>query len=93
MKSRAVPVAVPMAACLLALATMMTSSAEAAKRKGIARPAAPPLGWDTATACRGAAQFHCGPLYNSNVYLGTDPDPFIRGQIQRDLGAKYGPSE
>jgi hypothetical protein len=89
MKSHTLSIAV----CLLALAAAATSTAEAAKRKLTAQPAAPPPGWGNAAACQGAAQFHCGPLYNSNVYLGTDPDPFIRGQIQRDLGAKYGPSE
>jgi hypothetical protein len=40
--------------------------------------------------CRGANLFHCGPIYNSNDYLGDDPDPFIRLMIQRDLGIKYG---
>jgi hypothetical protein len=40
--------------------------------------------------CRGANLFHCGPIYDSNDYLGDDPDPFIRLMIQRDLGIKYG---
>src|SRR5438067_8581242 len=40
--------------------------------------------------CRGANLFYCGPIYNSNDYLGDDPDPFIRAMIQRDLGIKYG---
>ena len=31
-----------------------------------------------------------GPIYNGNDYLGDDPDPIIRFQIQRDLGAHYG---
>ena len=44
-------------------------------------------------ACRGPNLFRCGPLYTSYDYLGTDPDPFIRTMIQRDLGAKYGPAE
>ena len=44
----------------------------------------------TAQYCRGANLFHCGPIYNSNDYLGDDPDPFIRLMIQRDLGIKYG---
>jgi hypothetical protein len=43
-----------------------------------------------AQSCRGANLFHCGPIYNSNDYLGDDPDPFIRLMIQRDLGIKYG---
>ena len=43
--------------------------------------------------CRGANLYQCGPLYNSTDYLGTDPDPFIRAMIQRDLGPKYGGPE
>ena len=44
----------------------------------------------TVQYCRGANLFRCGPIYNSNDYLGDDPDPFIRLMIQRDLGIKYG---
>jgi hypothetical protein len=39
---------------------------------------------------RGSHLFPAGPVYFANDYLGTDPDPFIRLQIQRDLGAHYG---
>lgn len=38
---------------------------------------------------RGADKFRTGPLYNGPDYLGDDPDPFIRSQIQRDLTARY----
>jgi hypothetical protein len=31
-----------------------------------------------------------GPIYNGPDYLGDDPDPNIRFQIKRDLGAHYG---
>jgi len=31
-----------------------------------------------------------GGLYNGQDYLGTDPDPNIRFQIQRDLSLRYG---
>ena len=34
--------------------------------------------------------FPPGPVYFGNDYLGDDPDPFIRSQILRDLGARYG---
>jgi len=44
----------------------------------------------TVQYCRGADLFHCGPIYNSNDYLGDDPDPFVRLMIKRDLGIKYG---
>ncbi|HEY4981939.1 MAG TPA: hypothetical protein VII24_08355 [Pseudolabrys sp.] len=39
---------------------------------------------------RGTNLFPAGPLYNGQDYLGDDPDPFIRLQIYRDLGARYG---
>jgi hypothetical protein len=38
----------------------------------------------------GTNLFPAGPVYNGNDYLGDDPDPFIRLQILRDLGAHYG---
>jgi hypothetical protein len=41
--------------------------------------------------CPGATKFACGPLYyNGGEYLGDDPDPNIRFQIWRDLGARLG---
>jgi hypothetical protein len=74
------------------LAAMLASSAilsaNAATKSKRARHAAPAVG--AASSCRGANLFPCGPVYNSTDYLGNDPDPFIRSQIQRDLGAKYG---
>jgi hypothetical protein len=39
---------------------------------------------------RGTDKFHAGPLYHGTDYLGDDPDPFIRLQIQRDLSHRYG---
>jgi hypothetical protein len=38
----------------------------------------------------GTNLFPAGPIYNGNDYLGDDPDPNIRFQINRDLGAHYG---
>jgi hypothetical protein len=38
----------------------------------------------------GTNLFPAGPIYNGNDYLGDDPDPNIRFQILRDLGAHYG---
>ena len=43
-----------------------------------------------ASRCRGGNLFACGPVYQGNDYLGDDPDPFIRLQLMRDLGAHYG---
>jgi len=74
--------------CALSLAVMAASSAQAAKK--VNKPAAPHVTAGSAVPCRGANLFQCGPLYNGNNYLGTDPDPFIRLMIQRDLGARYG---
>ena len=39
---------------------------------------------------RGANLFPAGPIFYGNEYLGDDPDPFIRLQIWRDLGAHFG---
>jgi len=38
----------------------------------------------------GTDKFPAGPVYNGNDYLGDDPDPNIRFQLLRDLGARYG---
>jgi hypothetical protein len=70
---------------VLGLAVMLAANVAAAAAKK-QKPAAPQM----AALCRGANLFYCGPIYNSNDYLGTDPDPFIRSMIQRDLGTKYG---
>lgn len=39
---------------------------------------------------RGTDKFRAGPIYDSNTYLGDDPDPFIRSQLARDVNAVYG---
>lgn len=75
-----------MASLVLAATSLDTSAASTRKNK---HAAAASTGTSSAL-CRGANLFHCGPVYNGNDYLGTDPDPFIRLMIQRDLGAKYG---
>ncbi len=78
-------------ALTLGLAVALASSAGAAAKK-TKRPKHPPpqAAAGTATPCRGANQFPCGPVYFEGYYLGDDPDPFIRSMIQRDLGAKFG---
>jgi hypothetical protein len=68
---------------------LATNAAAAAKKQ---KPAALQTA-NSAALCRGANLFYCGPIYNSTDYLGTDPDPFIRAMIQRDLGPKYGGPE
>jgi hypothetical protein len=56
-----------------------------AKKKQMLTRGAP-----SAITYRGTDKFPAGPLYHGNDWLGDDPDPFIRLQIQRDLSARYG---
>jgi len=74
----------------LGVSVMLAANAAAAAKKQ--KPVAPQAA-NGAALCRGANLIHCGPIYNSTDYLGTDPDPFIRAMIQRDLGPKYGGPE
>jgi hypothetical protein len=74
--------------CALGLALMLTPSAAWAKKQK--RPVPRQVTAANAEHCRGANLSPCGPIYFENYYLGTDPDPFIRSQIQRDLNAKFG---
>jgi hypothetical protein len=79
-----------LAGVLLGVSVMLTANLAVAapkKQKSVAPQAA------NSSLCRGAKLYQCGPLYNSTDYLGTDPDPFIRAMIQRDLGPKYGGPE
>ncbi|HUC51790.1 MAG TPA: hypothetical protein VMA30_20585 [Xanthobacteraceae bacterium] len=72
---------------------MLASGASAATKTKKTRHNVPVSGARTAGAassCRGGNLFPCGPVYNGTDYLGSDPDPFIRLMIQRDLGARYG---
>jgi hypothetical protein len=75
---------------VLGVSCMLAANAAAAAKKH--KPTAPQAA-NSSALCRGANLFHCGPIYNSTDYLGTDPDPFIRAMIQRDLGPKYGGPE
>jgi len=80
--------------CVLGAGAILTSAAHAANKKANHPGAYRPQAASSASAtCLGPNLFRCGPLYSSYDYLGTDPDPFIRTMIQRDLGAKYGPAE
>ncbi|HXF87304.1 MAG TPA: hypothetical protein VNK48_02985 [Xanthobacteraceae bacterium] len=71
----------------LALASPVAAQtpAPAKKKQMVTRSAAP-----SAVPYRGTDKFPAGPLYHGNDWLGDDPDPFIRLQIQRDLTARYG---
>jgi hypothetical protein len=74
--------------CALSLALLLAPSAAWAKKQK--KPVPHPATAANAEHCRGANLTPCGPVYFQNYYLGDDPDPFIRSQIQRDLGAKFG---
>jgi hypothetical protein len=73
-----------------ALALAISFSAEAKSKKRQARPAevAMPYGGPVLGGWRQGPR--SGALYNGQDYLGTDPDPNIRFQIQRDLSLRYG---
>ena len=78
-------------ACVFGLALAVTASvpAEAAKVKKHKRIAADPAIVVAKNKYRGANLFPAGPVYFGNDYMGDDPDPFIRLQLQRDI-SRYG---
>jgi hypothetical protein len=82
--------------CVLALiltvggALAAPASAEQAKEPKQKKQAASKRPAQVSSAYRGTDKFRAGPLYHGNDYLGDDPDPFIRLQIQRDLSWRYG---
>ncbi len=87
MTSMLVKAIVSAAAFALLTSTLPAGAAQKHKRK--AHPARA-----TVVAAnmkyRGTALFRAGPIYNGQDYIGDDPDPFIRFQLYRDLGARYG---
>jgi hypothetical protein len=81
--------AVRILASAIALGFVLASAADAKSRKPRKQAGARtvvtvyPQEW-------GAKLFPPGPIFYTNEYLGQDPDPFIRQQIWRDLGAHFG---
>jgi len=78
---------------LVAAATLVfASAADAAKVHKPIRAVHPAAAAAMAAypRCRGADLFPCGPLQFGGVYLGDDPDPFIRSQLWRDLDGRLG---
>ena len=69
---------------------LFATSADAAQSRKHRRHAAAPTTVTVTPLQRGTNLFPAGPIYYAGEYLGTDPDPFIRLQIQRDLGAHFG---
>ncbi len=82
-KYLAFPLALAVGLALTASLAAQTP-AQSKKKQAVARPA--PSG----VIHRGTDKFPAGPLYHGTDWLGDDPDPFIRLQIQRDLTARYG---
>lgn len=74
----------------MALAIVHASSSDAAQARKHRKQAAAPTKVMVYSRHRGANLFPPGPIYYGSKYLGDDPDPFIRMQIWRDLGAAFG---
>jgi len=74
-----------------ALAVAAATPADAKTRKHAAKKIVVAHHAKAEPRCAGGAMFACGPLYyNGGEYLGSDPDPNIRFQLWRDLGARFG---
>ena len=74
----------------MAFAIVLASSADAASARKHRQQAAAPTKVTVDSQYRGANLFPPGPIYYGIKYLGDDPDPFIRLQLWRDLGAPMG---
>jgi hypothetical protein len=82
---------IKLTALLATLAVAAATPASAAKKHKHAKHRAAVAAATTHGQYRGADKFPAGPLYyNGGVYLGDDPDPNIRFQLWRDLGARFG---
>ena len=78
---------------ITAFAVVAAAPAEAAQKHKHARHKATVAARSTTAQgqYRGTDKFRSGPLYyNGGEYLGDDPDPNIRFQLWRDLGAHFG---
>jgi len=84
------PLEILLAILVLGAALLMLASTAEAATKGKRQASPRPQAANTVATCRGGNLFPCGPIYSGRDYLGTDPDPFIRLMIQRDLGVYYG---
>jgi hypothetical protein len=75
---------------LLVASVALTAGVANAKSKHVKKTHVAPAARAAAPAYRGADKFPVGPLYYSGVYMGDDPDPFIRSQIWRDVSGRFG---
>jgi hypothetical protein len=76
-------------ACAVGFVFVLASSADAKKPRKPRVYARAPTVVTVNPYDRGANLFPPGPVIYMNEYLGYDPDPFIRMQIWRDLGAYF----
>ena len=85
------PAKVLAAACVAAFLLALPADAKQQRkhRKYVTSPAAA----FASPGYRDTNLFPPGPVMYGNEYLGNDPDPFIRSQILRDLGAHFGGPE
>ncbi|MGC2823766.1 MAG: hypothetical protein WA322_05970 [Pseudolabrys sp.] len=84
---------IKLTALIAAFTIIAAASANATKRHNDTRHKATVAARQTAVQGKywGLDKFPAGPLYyNGGEYLGDDPDPNIRFQIWRDLGAHFG---
>jgi hypothetical protein len=81
--------AVKIVLATVGFAVVLTTSADAAKTRKQRKPMVGPA-ITVNPHVRGANLFPPGPVMYGTYYLGDDPDPFIRLQLMRDLGAPFG---
>jgi len=79
-----------MLAATCAAAVLLALPANAKQQRKHRKYATSPAAAFASPGYHGANLFPPGPVMYGNEYLGNDPDPFIRSQILRDLGAHFG---
>jgi hypothetical protein len=80
------PLPVKLAVAAFGLAVILATPAEAQKARKDRSQAA------RATSTVSSSHLQTGPntVWFGNEYLGADPDPRIRAELRRDLGAHFG---
>jgi len=89
MSTRSTKMLVSLFALATGIALVMPATAEPAKQEKPKQQSSATQNTQPRTAYRGTDKFRAGPLYFQDMYLGDDPDPFIRLMIQRDIGARF----
>lgn len=77
------------ALALAVIASLAPADAAAGKSRKKTAVAAPAPTAKAPARYRNPSLFPPGPVYFSDTYMGTDPDPFIRSQLLRDK-ARFG---